>query len=558
MKVFAFGKGSPTKPGRCANNYRQRLFWAGSIGLAVLAVYYPVIGFEFLNYDDPINVYENQLVTSFSLNSLQRFWGGYFSGLYIPLVYTIWGILAKVAQLVPASSSALNPFPFHLTNLGLHIASALLIFKLLRRLGFMHQSAAVGSLFFAFHPLQVEAVAWVTGLKDLLSGFLALLAIYYYLRHLQRNQELGGHYGGWRDYSLTGCFFLLALLAKPSTVTVPVLAGVLGYFCTSYPFRKLARELLPLLALALLLAMITIAAQPGGQFPLTLSFWQRTLIAADALNFYVGKLFWPATLGPDYGRMLASILTSPRVSFTLLTPVVLGVAVYLGRHKCWLPAGLLIFALALLPVLGFLPFTFQKTSTVADRYMYLAMLGPALLMAMGWELLPARTARFVLLILLAGLAARSTVQVRAWQNSFTLNNLALQVNPASTIAYNNLGAAHDKVGNFQEAQEAYLRAIAIDPFSPDAYHNLGSLYTRVGFHQEALENFEKALPLAPRSPAHVQLHIGNEHRALGNFASARNSYLQALDNGRLEQLGFAEMTIIYASLSSLPGVSGDP
>lgn len=551
MKVFTFGKGS-------ANKYRQELFGAGAIVLAVLALYYPVVGFEFLNYDDPTNVFENPLITSFSLDSLHRFWTGSFESLYIPLVYTFWGILAKVAQLLPGSASALSPLPFHLANLGLHMASTLLVFRLLQRLGATSPAAAVGALFFALHPLQVEAVAWVTGLKDLLSGFLALLAIHYYLRHLQTNQEGSGPAGGWRDYALACGFFLLALLAKPSTVTVPLLAGVLGYFCAGQPFRKLARELLPMQAVALLVAMVTMAAQPGGQFPLILSFWQRILIAADALSFYGGKLFWPAVLGPDYGRMLVSILNNPRVYLTLLTPVVLGVAVYLGRRKRWLPAGLLIFVLALLPVLGFLPFTFQKTSTVADRYMYLAMLGPAMLMAMGWELLPARTARLVLLILLAGLAARSTVQVRAWRDSFTLNRLAIQVNPGSDKAYNNLGAAYEDAGNLQEALAAYRRAIAISPFSPYPYHNLGRLLSMAGFHREALDNFERALPLAPPSPAHVLLHIGDEHLALGNFAAARNSYLQALENGRRERLGPAEMAGINASLDSLKGIAINP
>lgn len=552
MKLFAFGQGSPVAVGRdSANNYRRGLFWAGAIGLAVLAVDYPVVGSGFLNYDDPINITENPLITNFSLESLSDFWSGHFNGLYIPLVYTFWGLLAKVAQLMPASSGTLNPLPFHLANLGLHMASALLVFRLLRRLGGLPQAAAAGSLVFALHPLQVEAVAWVTGLKDLLSGFLALLVIHCYIRHLQTGQKGSGNIGAWWNYILAVGFFLLALLAKPSVVTVPLLAGVLGYFCMGQPLRRLARELLPMLALALFLAVVTLVAQQSGQSPPLISLWQRTLVAADALNFYAGKLLWPASLGPDYGRIPLSVLTNPRVYLTLLTPVLLGVAVYLSRRKRWLPAGLLIFILALLPVLGFQPFAHQVISTVADRYMYLAMLGPALLVARGWELLPARKVRLMALVILAGLAVKSTVQVRIWHDSLTFNRQAIQVNPLSVNAYNNLGSALDHAGNFKEAQEVYLQAIANVPQNPDAYHNLGSLYAKAYLHQAAILNFERALRLGSNRRTDTHMHLGDAYRAAGNRAAARHNYQLALNNAPREQYGSDEIAFIKANRDSL-------
>jgi len=552
MKFVPFNHGIPAASDRGGgNDYRQGAFWVCAIGLAVLAVDYPVVGFEFLNYDDPINVNENLLITNFSLDSLRSFWGGYINDLYIPIVYTFWGILSLLAQLMPVSPGALNPLPFHLANLGLHMASALLVFRLLRRLGCIPQAAAVGSLFFALHPLQVEAVAWVTGLKDLLSGLLALLTIHCYLRHIQRNQEGKGNTGGWRDYCLACCFFMLALLAKPTAVTVPLLAGVLGYFCTGQPFRKLARELLPMLALALVFAVVTIAGQPEGAVPYTLNMWQRTLVAADALSFYVGKMFWPGALGPDYGRIPLLILDNPWAFLALFVPVLLGVAIYLGRGKRWFPAGLLIFVVALLPVLGFLPFTFQKISTVADRYLYLALLGPALLVAKGWELAPWRTVRLVSLMLLAGLASKSAMQVRGWQDSFTFNRLALEVNPASINSYNNLGSALEHAGDLQEAQQVYLRAVNFAPNNSDIYHNLGSVCAQSGLHQEAILHLEKALQLGSSRRTDTHMHLGDAYRKMGNIPAARYNYQQALSNASIEQYGDDEIAFINGALGSL-------
>src|SRR5262249_44089281 len=152
--------------------------------------------------------------------------------MYIPVVYTAWWTLAHV----PASAG-LNPVAFHAANLVVHLLSAIVVYEILLLLIGSRYAACAGALIFAVHPLQTEAVAWATGMKDCLSGLLALGAIWQYLV-ARRSNSIG-------RYVLASAIFVLALLAKPSTVAVPVICAVLDWLMLRGSPKLIARYVGP-------------------------------------------------------------------------------------------------------------------------------------------------------------------------------------------------------------------------------------------------------------------------------------------------------------------------
>lgn len=493
-------------------------FWPWLLPLAVLAVFGRVTAFDFVNYDDFMHVSENPLITGISAENLARIWRGPIEGLYMPLTYTLWGGLALLSRWLPVGGGAFpDPFWYHAANLLVHLGAASLLFLLLRLLLRDEAGALVGALFFALHPVQVEAVAWVSGFKGLLGGLFALTALWFYLRFALTAETVGRH--RFFLYLTAAGFFGVGLLASPMAVTTPLLAALLGRLATGRPWPRLLLELGPWLLLALPLMVVTKQAQPDATQLFLPTYFQRFLVAGDAASFYLGKLLWPFVLAPDYGRRPLQVLAESRVYWSALLPLLLLalLAWKCRQPKIWLATGLLV--LPLLPVLGLIPFDFQKISTVADRYLYLSLSGPALLL--GWLHTRYRTRLLtgLVLLLLVLLGGRSLLLLGNWRDSYTLNRHALAVNPDSGIAHANLGVAYLDDGRVEEAVIHFRRAIEVAPYRVEAYINLGNIASRQGRQSEAAGYYQQALALAP-DDAQVAFRLGETYLRLGNHATA--------------------------------------
>jgi len=417
---------------------RQQYVLALMLFLAVMAVFCRVLGHEFLDYDDNLNIYENPLLLNLSPANLLRFWLKPYEGLYIPLTYSLWALLAKLSLLMPAADGKLfNPHLFHGANLLLHGVNAIVLFCLLRLLLKKEWPAAAGALIFALHPLQVEEVAWVTGFKGVGSGFFSLVVLWLYALHGSAAERESRRLPLY--YLLASFFFLAAMLAKPSTVVLPLVAGVMGVLLLDRPLRRVASELAPWLVLTLPVVILTKLSQPDTQHGFLPNIGQRFLIAGDALSFYFGKLFWPAKLSVDYGRTPEFVLGHLWVYGSGLAPYLLLALFFWKCRNRWALTAVGIIVVVLAPVLGFVPFTFQDTSTVADRYFYLALIGPAIFS--GWILSRYQSwaVRVVFAVVVAALALQSAIQVQTWRDSWTFNNYTLSLNPNSWLAYHNIG-----------------------------------------------------------------------------------------------------------------------
>ena len=482
--------------------------------------------FDFVAWDDDVNLYQNERFIR-GTPDIAYFWRTPFFGMYIPVTYTVWGLLAAVAKQAPAAPGmpALNPSIFHLANLGLHLLNVLLVFAILRRLLDKEWAAAAGALLFGVHPIQVEAVAWSTGMKDVLGGFFSLLALWGYLSYAA---EKRARPRGWK-YAAATLAYALALLSKPSSAAMPVVAWVLDCFLLRRSWRQATGALAPWAILAVPAAIATKLAQdPDASVGFITPLWARPLVAGDALAFYLGKLALPVGLIPDYSRSPASILKSGQVYYTWLVPAALaGIAWTCRRRWPWLPVSLAVFVAGLLPVLGFTRFVFQELSTVADRYVYLSMLGPALALASLAVTCDLRWVRAGIGGILAVLAGLTLFQSLHWYGTQPLFEHTLTVNPRSTIAHNNLGALHYMRGDYARAATHYQASLEVLPNDAPVHDNLAMALLLQGKQEEAVRHWEEALRIDP-GWARAHFNYGAYLASTGRMDEAREHWREAV------------------------------
>ncbi|NTV13196.1 MAG: tetratricopeptide repeat protein [Desulfobulbaceae bacterium] len=542
------------------SKFWKRHGWPWLVVIVPLLVLFPLCGYDFITFDDPVNVSGNIFLSHFSWANLLYFWQGTYEFLYIPLTYTIWGMVAIISQLVHGDGSSLDPHLFHGLNLLIHGLSTGVLYRILRQLLADKWGAAAGAVFFAVHPVQVEAVAWVTGFKDVLSGFWCLLSLWFYL--LASRAEYAGRQHWW--YGAATLAYLLAMLSKPTAVVLPVLVGIVGRLLLRKPWRQLARELLPWLVLALPLVWVTAATQSGRVLDFVPTPWQRLLVAGDAVCFYLYKLFLPLTLGFDYGRMPQYVLGQGWIYLTGILPYCAALYLVIQGRRPQLLAGAGLFLLPLLPVLGFLPFNFQNMSTVADRYLYLALLGPAFLLGWLLTIYRNRVVAGITLAVLLLLMLRTSLLLPHWENSQAFYRQALAVNPRSWTSLLNLGlekveqgeavaaladfqqalalkadlprahfgmgTAYEKLGDKPAAIAAYQQALMLEPQYDEAYERLGLIAYELGKKEEAIEYFKKAVAVDPGSlrAARFYADLGKAFAATGNSEWAIFAYRKAL------------------------------
>ena len=490
--------------------------------LIVLGVYALAMGAEFIGWDDPTNVPDNPVLKLSGTQAIAHFWSQPYDKLYIPVTYTVWTILAAVGTVsTPSGGVEFNPFIFHAANVILHALATVLVYQILQLRLRNVWACAAGALLFAVHPVQVETVAWVTAMKDVLSGTLSLSAIWLFLlsvhwadasnevRNLDPDRASHGPIR-WGMYILSLLLFSLSLLAKPSAVAAIPIVLILYWLGSDRRWKLVGALLVPWLVLGLVDVLVTHAVQPiaapadGGRW------WLRPLIAGDALAFYLYKLFIPIRLGLFYGRTPSAIIENGAIWFTWIVPVlVLGAIAWLGRKSRWPAAAALLFIAGVLPVLGLVPFTFQAYSTVADHYLYLSMLGPALALAMilsiaGMVRTKAAIIRWgtgVVLLILAGL---TVAQTRYWHDSIALFTHAYAVNPHSGEAAILLAGQYNSAGDVSDA------LLWVDRAAPYVPKNNGSESVLHSTRASALLNAHRYNEAERELKTAIQLDSSNQ------------------------------------------------
>jgi Flp pilus assembly protein TadD len=469
------------------------------------------------------------------------------------------------------------PMGYHLVNILLHIFLALLLVKVLQKLKI--PGAWLAATIFALHPVQVESVAWVSELKNTLSGvfyFGAALACL----EFDRNRHRG-------YYALALGLFVLGLMSKTVIATLP--ASLLVVFWWQRGKLSLRRDVLPLIPFfvtgitaGLFTAWVEWKFGRAAGSEYDFSFVERFLIAGRATWFYLGKLFWPVNLIFIYPRWQVSQWVWWQYLFPALAALLLGALGWLQRWRRGPLAALLFFVITLFPALGFFNVYPFRYSFVADHFQYLAGIGPIVLVAVGistgfngfekqrlfWS--PALGG-----ILLAALGVLTWRQCGIYADLETLWRTTIARNPNCWMAYNNLGPILVDHGHRDEAIQHYERALQLKPDYAEALNNLGAVLLAQGKLDEATAYFQKALQNQPNNPnirsnlrmalaetettrdEEAMIELRNTLETHPDFADARRSLaVILLQKGRVDE-AIAQFQIIREQYPDNPMASFD-
>jgi protein O-mannosyl-transferase len=476
----------------------------GLLALAVVVVFAPIVGHELTLWDDSFNLWSNPRMNPPTLESLRYYWTHEAFGLYAPVTYSAWLLLARFAHLPEPSALGvqLDPAYFHAASLVLHVVNATIVWTLLRRVVRDDLAAVAGAAAFALHPVQVETVAWAAGLKDVLSSTLSLVALCLYVTAVQIDDTRWTRRRAF--FAVATLSFFLALLAKPGAMVVPLIAFLLSVWGLGRPARATALGLWPWVGASLVCAFLVRWTQATHSVVPT-PLWARPLLAGDTLTFYAFKLVWPVRLGIDYGWQPLGLLRTAWFYFLWIPSTVL--LVWLWRARAARPlvwAGTAIFVAVVFPVLGFVPFLFQSVSHVADHYLYLALLGPALAVAAILARHPTRLVYAVAVVALLALGIRSAMQVKVWKSDTVLFRHAITVNPASHTSWYHLGYAQRLRGELPDAERSLRQAIRLDPRAWEPRHHLASVLLDTGREAESALQMREAIAMRSREPGYSE------------------------------------------------------
>ena len=494
-----------------------RLAASWLILVATLLTYLPALKAGFV-FDDEQFLTDNPLIKA--RDGLYRFWFTIQPLDYFPLTSTMLWFEWRLWGMTPTG--------YHVVNVLLHAAGAVLLWRVLRQLGI--PGAWLAALIFAVHPVNVESVAWITERKNVLPMVFQMLTLLFYLRFLRE--------GGSRWYALSIGSFALALLAKTSVVMLPVVLLLCVWWLRGRVSLKDVRDGVPFFVLSGVLALVTLWFHShraiGSMVVRDDGFLSRLVGAAWAIGFYLYKAILPYPLCVVYPRW-----TIPLSNPLSYVPLVLSVSCFavLWRYRAgWArPACLALgyYVVMLFPVLGFFNISFMYYSLVADRWQYVSLPGIIALVTglcahayRRWPMIPRGGWWSVGAGVVGALSVLTWHQAGIYKDEETLWRGVLAKNPECFLAHSNLGAFLEKEGNHNEALTHFHEAIRIKPDFADAHRNLGTALIAQRDLDQAVLHLKEALRLEPNDARTCNnlgvalAEIGRTDEALAHFQKA--------------------------------------
>ena len=505
------------------------------LSVLILAVYWKVQYYEFINYDDGRYITENKHVNSgFSKeNFIWAFTHSHSAN---------WHPITWLSHMLDVQIYGLNPGGHHLTSLAIHITNSLLLFLLFARMtGSIWRSCFVASAF-AFHPINIESIAWAAERKSVLSTFFWLLTTWTYINYVQKKILA--------RYSVVVLFFALGLMSKPMLVTLPFVLLLLDYWPlkrlkitpakniipsdietqvdNKKKFLNLVFEKIPLLFLVVGSCIVTLSAQKlAGAIVSTETVQTTTRISNALVSYlvYLEKMLWPKNFSVFYPYPIGeSYIWKGLVSGFVLTGITI-IILRLIKKAPYLAVGWFWYLGTLVPVIGIVQVGGQA---MADRYAYIPLIGIFIIVAWGLpDLLQNYSFKKKLLSVLAGiffsvLITLTSVQLQYWENSIKLFEHAIEVThkkyPSFVGIYSNLGVVLNQQMKFEEAMVHLKNAVKLQPTYPEAHNNLGNALSGLNRFQEANISYKEAIRLKPDYP--------EAHNNLANSLSKKRKNLE--------------------------------
>lgn len=441
----------------------------------VAVIFFPIVGFEFVNFDVGTSVVENPYIRGFTAENVAYILTSPCIESYYPartltyvLDYTIWG---------------LHSGGFKLTNCLLHLANVMLLFWLILRL-FRHgmppqagppsnREVAVATLasgIFAIHPLVVEPVTWVAGREELLMTLGALACIHFHLSARRLAERGGGTFAVFTRHALAALCCLVACLSNVIGAAIPMLVTACDWITLPKPkLGKVVRGGLVLwgIGTAVVLGKVLRVGVVAGTDPLPLVPMQQLRLALEVYWLNVRSLFWPTQLAISYdNRTFPASFLDREVMLGMVLVVLTCLLLWILRRKRIVLLGVAWFLIALAPALQLMPHHIHR----ADRFLYLPLAGLAVALAAGLrplaeKLIARHTAAAALvpaLIVVLLLGLRSAGQVETWRDAISMWENCVRVTPNDGFLHDALARTLASRGYREKALWHAKRSMELD------------------------------------------------------------------------------------------------
>jgi len=493
----------------------------------VLLAHWPGLSAKALCFDDNQYLTDNILVQNPSWRSARRF----LTEIFAPS--TVQGYYQPLAMISLMLDYALggrenNLLPFHLTSLILHIANTALIIVLLYLLFGQPWVAAAAGLLFGVHPMTVEPIPWVGERKTLLAAFFGLWLLVFYVCYARTGRK--------KFYAAVFAMYLLALMSKPTTTTLPLVLLLMDY----WPLRRLRwqtlLEKLPLFALGGVFAIITYVSQnrtAGAAMPAQFGLAHVSLVLCHNIIFYLYKIVWPANLSPHYHFPEPLAMAHPMVLAGVIgTCILIPLLLVSLRWTRALLTGWLIFFMAVLPTMGVVGFTIV---IAADKYAYLPSVGLLMVLAAllssfckaGHTVIKVALAAIMILASSAVETVITRHYLSYWRDSVSLYSHMLRLSPGAAEVYDSLGNAFQSQGKVDDAINCYRQALRISPGYAKVYYNLALLLQSQNKLDDAVNCYRQAIKFNP-DYAKAYYNLGHLLQSQGKLEPAVACYRRAI------------------------------
>ncbi len=442
---------------------------------------------SFLTYDDNWYIYENQNVIQLSWKSIKNILTSVQGGQYSPLSEIYHSILYSIF--------GKNATAFKIAALIIHLANTFILFQILNNVFKKKSLVIFSTLIFAIHPMQVETIGWISVIFRNAVLFM-FLGYFFYLRYLESNFKI-------KNLLLVLLFFTLAFLNKEQAILFPIGLFLISLTKLEKPFTKrFFIEMSFWSIIALIFGFITIQiTKTGGPSLIDTgdSTFNKFALLCKTLLDYSSHAILPLRLSFSYPYPEQN--TSNGVLWIIIALTIIGAGTYASfKNK--------IFRFGFLWVIGFLSlsllfaFFHLRDSYMADRYIYVAIIGYGIILHQIFDFLLSKLNQKSLLIPVALvfsfiLGILSFKRVNVFKDSKNLWSQAIKANPKNQFAYNSLGYYFRNQNQLDTAFVLYKKALELDPNYYLAHSNIGKVYFNKKKYDSALFHISKAIKINP-------------------------------------------------------------
>lgn len=492
----------------------RRLLLLAGLLVITFVIYLPALSNGFTNWDDGEYILDNKYLALTAENLSQLFTRNVVGNIH-PLTMFSLGI-------DHAFGGTTDAFPYHLTNVLLHLINTALVFFLTLRLSNDKTAVAlISALFFAIHPMHVESVAWISARKDVLYTAFFLGSLIWYLRYKDT--------GNWGWYALAFLAAVASGLAKPAAVVLPVVMLLIDFYQGRLSGLKTWLEKIPFLGLSIAVGIVTLGAQSQAMHHDSYSLGEKMVVGVYGYMTYLIKAVWWGKMSPFYPYPEDKFnLPAYFYTYIPLFLLLVGAAVWSLRKTKTAFFGLAFYTITIALVLKVVT---VGAAIMAERYTYVPYIGVFFVLGCGYvRLSPGlgrQAATAALAVFALACAYKTFQQTRVWHDTVSLFTQAIDHYPEANLPYINRAGEYRTRKQYELSLKDYNMADKVEPNYMLGIKGRALLLFDMKRYPEALRDFETLVKAGSREPV-IYGKRGACLTYLGRYQEAIESYNEGL------------------------------